>query len=130
MYKMNELEIVEQNGREATHASEQRERLSEIAKRIAAQRPTLEQLVASGECSGPYPHGAFMDFLVLLSELKAHREQQGLSLGDISRKTGLTPPAISKLENGRTNPTLQTLLRYIDAVGGRLKWVAEEPAVV
>src|SRR5271154_3973076 len=102
---MNKFKNVDQNDREATPASEQRERLSEIAKRIAARRPTLEQLVASGECSGPYPHGAFMDFLVLLSELKAHREQQGLSLGDISRKTGLTPPAISKLEHGRTNPT-------------------------
>jgi DNA-binding XRE family transcriptional regulator len=127
---MNNSESVEQNHLEATWAPERLTKLREIAKGIAAQRPTPEQLVASGKVSGPYPLGAYMDFLSFLFELKNCRERQGLSLGDISAKTGMSPSAISKLENGHSNPTLQTLLRYIDALGVRLNWGVAEPATV
>ncbi len=50
--------------------------------------------------------------------LRAERELRGLSLADISEKTGLSRSAISKLENNaNANPTINTLSRYADALG-------------
>jgi transcriptional regulator with XRE-family HTH domain len=57
----------------------------------------------------------------LLEQLKAAREAQELSLADLGERTGMDRSALSKLETGqRPNPTLETLLRYAEAVGKRL----------
>ena len=57
----------------------------------------------------------------LLAQLKAAREAKGLSLADLTELTGMDRSALSKLENGqRANPTVETLVRYAEAVGKRL----------
>ena len=57
----------------------------------------------------------------LLQQLKAAREEKGLSLSDMTRLTGMDRSALSKLETGqRLNPTIETLVRYAEAVGKRL----------
>ena len=57
----------------------------------------------------------------LLRQLKAAREAKGLSLADMTELTGMDRSALSKLESGqRANPTVETLLRYSEAVGKRL----------
>ena len=57
----------------------------------------------------------------LVQQLKAAREEKGLSLADMTRLTGMDRSALSKLETGqRLNPTIETLVRYADAVGKRL----------
>ena len=57
----------------------------------------------------------------LLAQLKAAREAKGLSLADITEITGMDRSALSKLETGqRPNPTVETLVRYAEAVGKRL----------
>lgn len=57
----------------------------------------------------------------LLVQLKAAREAKGLSLADLTELTGMDSSALSKLETGqRANPTVETLVRYADAVGKRL----------
>ena len=57
----------------------------------------------------------------LLLQLKAAREAKGLSLSDLTELTGMDRSALSKLENGqRANPTVETLVRYAEAVGKRL----------
>ena len=57
----------------------------------------------------------------LLRELKAAREAKGLSLADLTELTGMDRSALSKLETGqRANPTVETLVRYAEAVGKRL----------
>jgi transcriptional regulator with XRE-family HTH domain len=54
--------------------------------------------------------------------LKAAREKRGLSLADVTNLTGMDRSALSKLENGqRPNPTVETLVRYAEAVGKHLK---------
>ncbi len=58
----------------------------------------------------------------LLKQLKAAREAKGLSLADLTELTGMDRSALSKLETGqRTNPTVDTLVRYAEAVGKRLQ---------
>jgi DNA-binding XRE family transcriptional regulator len=60
-------------------------------------------------------------FHTLLEQLKAAREEKGLSLADLTELTGMDPSALSKLETGqRPNPTVETLVRYAEAVGKRL----------
>lgn len=57
----------------------------------------------------------------LLTQLKAAREAKGLSLADLTELTGMDRSALSKLETGqRGNPTVETLVRYAEAVGKRL----------
>ena len=57
----------------------------------------------------------------LLRELKAAREEKGLSLADLTERTGMDRSALSKLETGqRPNPTVETLARYAEAVNKRL----------
>jgi DNA-binding XRE family transcriptional regulator len=58
----------------------------------------------------------------LLVQLKAAREAKGLSLADLTELTGMDRSALSKLETGqRANPTVETLVRYAEAVGKRLE---------
>ena len=57
----------------------------------------------------------------LFRQLKAAREAKGLSLADLTELTGMDRSALSKLETGqRANPTVETLVRYAEAVGKRL----------
>ncbi len=57
----------------------------------------------------------------ILRQLKAAREAKGLSLADLRELTGMDRSALSKLETGRrANPTVETLVRYAEAVGKRL----------
>ena len=57
----------------------------------------------------------------LFMQLKAARETKGLSLADLTELTGMDRSALSKLETGqRANPTVETLMRYAEAVGKRL----------
>jgi transcriptional regulator with XRE-family HTH domain len=49
--------------------------------------------------------------------LKAERQLRGLSLADISERTGISKSGISKLENNQdANPTINTLAKYADAL--------------
>ena len=57
----------------------------------------------------------------LLIQLKGAREAKGLSLAEMTELTGMDRSALSKLETGqRVNPTVETLVRYAEAVGKRL----------
>ena len=57
----------------------------------------------------------------LVADLKTQRDVQGLSLADLKERTGMDRAALSKLENGfPENPSIETLIRYAEAVGCRL----------
>lgn len=57
----------------------------------------------------------------LMQQLKDAREAKGLSLADLTKQTGMDRSALSKLETGqRVNPTVETLVRYAQAVGKKL----------
>lgn len=57
----------------------------------------------------------------LCEQLKSVRLRKRLSLADLMELTGMDRSAISKLETGqRPNPTLDTLVRYAEAVGKHL----------
>src|SRR5882724_5460670 len=53
---------------------------------------------------------------------KTVRESQGSTLSEVAAKMGIDPPALSRLETGKTlNPTIATLLKWAEALGQRLE---------
>ena len=57
----------------------------------------------------------------MAAQLRTARQRAGLSLAEVSKRSGLDRAAISRLENGmRDNPTLATLGRYAHALGLRI----------
>ena len=67
-----------------------------------------------------------------LAALRAERERQGLSLSDVSERTGIDRATLSKLETGKvTNPTVGTLRALAHALNKQLSWsLIDEPAGV
>jgi DNA-binding Xre family transcriptional regulator len=92
----------------------------EVAKYKAIREKVVEEL--PDLVARHHQRTAALDQLQgLLQELKAAREAKGLSLADLTERTGMDRSALSKLETGqRPNPTLETLVRYAEAVGKRL----------
>ncbi len=93
---------------------EEVERYRKIRKRIDEELPEL--------IDRHHQRFAALDQLqVLLDELRKAREGLGLSLADVTERTGMDRSALSKLETGqRPNPTVETLVRYAEAVGKRV----------
>lgn len=72
----------------------------DVQSRVAARMQTAETIRRLGE------------------RLRQIREEQGKSLADIRELTGMDRSAIAKLETGqRENPSLDTLIRYAQALG-------------
>ncbi len=60
----------------------------------------------------------FQDFAVLIGKrLHELRKKNGLSQQELSYRTGIEKPSIRRLEKGRTNPTLKTLLKICTGLG-------------
>ena len=65
---------------------------------------------------------SFTAILNLMARFKAVRESQGLTLAEVAERMGIDPPALSRLENGKTlNPTIATLFKWAEALGQKLE---------
>jgi len=112
--------------KDAGFTPEQRAQLREIARKTLAEKLTEAEMDASDKYSAPMPFGVFQDLLFAMVELKKARESLGLSLADVSARTGIDRGSISKLENGLTNPTFETIVRYAAGLGKRVGIVLED----
>jgi len=56
----------------------------------------------------------------LISSLITMREKSGLTQDQVAEKMGTKSPNISRLESGRSNPSLKTLVNYAQACGFKL----------
>ena len=56
------------------------------------------------------------------------RALEGLSQEELARRMGTTKAAISRLESGRHRPTVETMRRLAEALGGRLTLTIVMPA--
>jgi DNA-binding XRE family transcriptional regulator len=108
---------------------EQQAAVKAIRERSKSERPGPDELIDRGEIDELVPQALYIELRALMVRLRGVREQLGLSLTDLSERTGLTRAAISRLENGwNLNPTLETLFRYTEALGVGLKFAVDEPA--
>jgi len=60
------------------------------------------------------------DEFKLISSLITMREKSGLTQDEVAKKMGTKSPNISRLESGRSNPSLKTLMNYAQACGFKL----------
>jgi predicted transcriptional regulator len=96
----------------------EQKRLEAIREKFERERPGLEDLMAHGDATEVVSQGEYLDLRQMLSTLKKHRENQGLSLTDVADRSGMDRAAISRLENGvYVNPTVDTLYRYAQSIG-------------
>lgn len=97
-------------------------RLAEQATRIAgrlsdAKRAELADVAAAVEeelrdrIKKPSPAR------IALAKLKLARLREGVSLGEVSEKTGIDRGNLSRLENNVENVEINTLVRLADAIG-------------
>jgi transcriptional regulator with XRE-family HTH domain len=54
--------------------------------------------------------------MIIGDQLRALREQQNLSQGDIEKRTGLLRCYVSRVENGHTIPSIETLEKWARAL--------------
>jgi len=115
--------------RKIVRSPQETKRVAEIRSRFQANRPSLQELLASGDAAEIVSHGEYLDLLTMLGKLKKHREAQGLSLSDVADRSGMDRSAVSRLENGQyLNPTMDTLYRYAQAVGAEIGFSMRVPS--
>jgi DNA-binding XRE family transcriptional regulator len=91
------------------------------SKRFQAQKPSLQDLIASGDVTQVLSMGEYWELRKTFAALKHLREQQGLSVSEVADRTGVDRAMISRLENGHVeNPTIGTMSRYANALGKRV----------
>jgi hypothetical protein len=92
-----------------------------IRERFQREKPSLDDLVKSGDVDQVFTMGEYWELRKSFAALKALREEQGLSISDMVDRTGMDRAMISRLENGQMdNPTVATLTRYAKALGKRV----------
>lgn len=96
---------------DAREASRLRELRGQIAAEVRHLRARAKILLAEARA-----------VKAVCAALRLAREEQGLSLGDMERLTGIDRSALSKLERGqRPNVTFDTLGRYAAALGKEIR---------
>jgi DNA-binding phage protein len=96
----------------------------ERVRELFQDRPSVKTLVERGEIDPDriMTGDAQESLLQGLIELREARQARGLSLSEIARRSGIDLASLSRLEGGKnSNPTFETLSRYAEALGLRLK---------
>ena len=71
----------------------------------------------------PSSLGDHLDFVAFIERVRKHRESLGLTLSEVAKRMGVDHAAVSRLESGKqANPTINTVIRYVEAVGSRVVW--------
>ena len=115
--------------RDMKWTDEDRARHKAIREKFQKEKPSLQQLIESGDADSAMPLGRYLELRLALEALKKAREAAGLSLADVAERSGIDKAALSRLENGvHDNPTVETLMRYAAALGKKLVWKLEDLA--
>jgi transcriptional regulator with XRE-family HTH domain len=69
----------------------------------------IAHLIAATEVNSPWQRTGIHPAMKIGTTIRAYRLQKGLSQGDIEKKTGLLRCYLSRVENGHTVPSLDTL---------------------
>ncbi|WP_328990486.1 XRE family transcriptional regulator [Kribbella sp. NBC_01245] len=65
---------------------------------------------------------------VLAANLRARREEQGISLSELARRSGIAKGTLSQLESGTGNPTIETVFSLSNALGVAVSSLLSEVA--
>ena len=97
---------------------------AEQARRLLQHKPGVSELLTPQERADAAPfYFVLRDYI---RQLKEAREAAGLTLAEVSSRTGMAVESLSRLETGaQTNPTWKTLGLYAAAVGRQPRLTAE-----
>lgn len=116
------MTLMERKHRKIHRSATEKARLQAIRDRFQTDRPSLEELVDSGDYSERIKHGTTLDAMHIASLLKQARTEAQLSLSEVAKRCGFDRSAISRLENGLyDNTTINTLSRLAAAYGKRFR---------
>jgi ribosome-binding protein aMBF1 (putative translation factor) len=91
---------------------------AEATRRQLADKPPPSELLTPQELADAAPF--YFVLREYVRQLKEAREAAGLTLADLSARTGMAVESLSRLETGaQTNPTWKTLGTYAKALGRR-----------
>lgn len=62
----------------------------------------------------------------LIKKITEIRTVKGLSQQDLANITGIKQPIISRMEQGITNPRLDTVIKIVDALGHELTLIEKK----
>lgn len=97
---------------------------AEQTRRQLAHKPGPSELLTEQERANAAPF--YFMLRAFVRQLKDAREAAGMTLADVSERSGLAVESLSRLETGTlTNPTWKTLGAYAAAVGCRPNLTAE-----
>jgi len=65
-------------------------------------------------------YDALADEYAIARELIAARARAGMSQAEVAKRMGTTQSVVARLESGRRLPSMRTIERFAQAVGGRL----------
>lgn len=65
-------------------------------------------------------YNAMADEFAIARELIAARARAGLSQGEVAQRMGTTQSVVARLESGKHPPSMRTVERFAQAVGGHL----------
>ena len=105
--------------RERPLTDEEKLKYREIRRQVADELPDIKRRARKAK-----PRVLLKQ---VLHALRQERERQGLSLADLNDRTGIDRGSLSKLENDQDpNVTMNTLLRYAEAIGKTLSVQIED----
>src|SRR5262245_29628379 len=84
-----------------------------------ADHPSHDELIRRGDIdpARTLAGDGYLALVRALADLKRLRSERGLSLADVTERSGLDRAAISRLESGKNpNPTFETVARYAAAL--------------
>jgi DNA-binding XRE family transcriptional regulator len=99
---------------------EDQARIDALRERFQRERPSLEDLVASGEFQPPISQGEYFDLVEMLVSLRETRERARLSQEVVASRMGVEPDSLARLETGKDEPTMDILRRYAGALGKQI----------
>src|SRR5882762_9968168 len=65
---------------------------------------------------GSHSHALEDQAMIIGERLRALREEQKFSQGEVEKRTGLVPAYISRVENGHTVPAIETIEKFARAL--------------
>jgi DNA-binding XRE family transcriptional regulator len=99
---------------------EEQARIDAVRERFQRVRPSLEELVASGEFEPPISQGEYWDMVEMVVTLRRERETSGLDRDTVANRMGIDVESLARLEHGKDDPTIQLLRRYAAALGKQI----------
>lgn len=101
----------------AVSAASQRGRTKASATPADGERPSLGRVRTATGADLPGPVDEGLDAITIGRRLRHLRRSAGLTLDDVAAAAGLSPSALSLIENGKREPRLSVLPALASAVG-------------